>query len=198
MGGSAYDTLQVAQAGLYAPGGSRGFPQFPGDLINSNYYDLALSLYLLSSRIAGDTKWREGARTVAKAWANDPYAMATVSNAAPRGFQTLGLAIYYLDTGDTLAKTVVNSQAANAVRYFPKFNGTSGDSRAESGYALMSMIASTIIGGDDHSADALTMLNSILAGQKPDGRWQNIDACARTNTLAARRWSPRRTTRSTI
>jgi hypothetical protein len=172
MGSSAYDKLQVAQAGIYAPGGSQGFPQF-SNISESNYYDLALSLYLLAYR-TGNSQWLNGARTVAQAWANDPFSMATISGAPPRAYETLGLAVYYLDTGATQAKTVVNSQATSGIRYYGKFDG---DMR-EAAYALMAMIASTIIGGDDHSSEALTSLNSFLAAQKSDGRWQNIDGCA--------------------
>ena len=176
MGSSAYDKLQVTQAGVYAPGGSRGFPQF-STIYDSNYYDLALALYLLSYRIPGDTTWLKGARTVAERWASDPYSLASTSGAPPRTYSTLGLAVYYLDTGSTKAKAVVNSQAAHAARYFGVYDGGSKDMR-ESAYALMAMIASTIIGGDDHSADALKSLNGLLAGQMSDGRWQNHDNCA--------------------
>jgi hypothetical protein len=176
LGSTPYDTLQVAQAAIYAPGGSSGFPQFPNDNIGSNYYDLALSLYLLYKR-TGDTKWLTGARTVAQAWANDPLSLATTSGIPPRSYATLGLAVYYLDTGAAQAKTVVNSQAASGVRLFGTFDGINRDMR-EASYALMAMIASTLIGGDNHSADALKSLNSFLAGQKSDGRWQNIDNCA--------------------
>jgi hypothetical protein len=176
MRGSTYDTLQVAQAGIYAPGGSQGFQYFPNNNIESNYYDLALALYLLSYR-TGDSNWLKGARTVAQTWANDPYSLASTSGIPPRSYATLGLAVYYLDTGATQAKTVVNSQAAAAVRWFGTFDGINRDMR-ESSYALMAMIAATIIGGDDHSADALKSLNSFLAGQTSDGRWQNIDNCA--------------------
>lgn len=176
MGSSAYDKLQLTQAGIYAPGGSRGFPQF-STLYDSNYYDLALSLYLLSYRIPGDTRWLQAARTVAERWANDPYAFASTSGAPPRTFSTLGLAVYYLDTGSTKAKAVVNSQAARGAQYFGIYDGGSKDMR-ESAYALMAMIASTIIGGDDRSAEALKSLNGLLAGQMSDGRWQNHDNCA--------------------
>jgi len=176
LGSTPYDKLQVAQAAIYAPGGSSGFPQFPNDNIESNYYDLALSLYLLYYR-TGDAKWLTGARTVAQTWANDPYSLAGTSGIPARAYATLGLAVYYLDTGATQAKTVVNSQAASGIRYFGTFDGINSDMR-EASYALMAMIASTIIGGDNHSADALKSLNSFLAGQKSDGRWQNIDNCA--------------------
>jgi hypothetical protein len=178
IGGSAYDTLQVTQAGIYAPGGSKGFPEFPNDKLGSNYYDLALSLYLLFYR-TGESRWREGARTVAQTWANDPLSLATTSNIPPRSFSTLGLAVYHLDTGDAKAKTVVNAQATKASQTWGTFTGRGCDMR-EASYALMAMIASTIIGGDNHSAGALKSLNGLLAGQKSDGRWQNIDDCVVT------------------
>jgi hypothetical protein len=177
IGSTAYDKLQLAQGARFAPGAPApdGFPSF-GDITDSNYYDLALTYYVMYQRTQ-DPVWRDRARVVAQAFRDE--CVAIWPNSAPplRAASTLGLALLYLDTGDTVAKQIVGWHADFTVRYFPLFTGGNADMR-ESAYGLMALLASTLIGAGDHTADAKAMLDSFIAGQKADGRWQNFDNCA--------------------
>ena len=130
MGGSAYDTLQVAQAGTVCTGRIARLSAISGrpdqlELLRSG--PVALSALVLGLRgIRSGATGR--ARSATRRGRNDPYpdgdglgrCAARVSNAGPGDLLPATRAT-------RIAKTVVNSQAAKAVRYFPKFNGTSGD-----------------------------------------------------------------------
>lgn len=181
---SAYDVWQLAQV----PKTIAGFnadplaldPTLAKSTIGSwNFYDLALSAYLLYYR-TGNTAYRTAARTVAAAWRDNEYcANIPLFNARnyslevppSRQISSLGLAVHYLDTGEALSRARVE-QMAILWRHLI-FDGHNADMR-ESGYALMALVASTLL-GDDHRADALAILNAFLTAQKSDGRWENID-----------------------
>jgi len=179
-GGTGYDAIHLKRGRLHAA----RFPEVSGDLVGSNYYDLALTLYLIYFR-TGDLYWRDRARTVAEAWRDDPLnqsigpALAGVRGAdvpPPRAFATLGLALYALETNDARARQVVDNQARAGARWWGVFDGLNSDMR-EASYALMAMLAATVL-GDDHRTEARRSLESFLGRQKPDGRWENTDNCA--------------------
>jgi hypothetical protein len=188
IGSTAYDKLALTQGAIYRD----SWPSLVGDVVGSNYYDLALSLYLLYAR-TGDTSFRDKARAIAEdyrdlylnqninGYLNGNYSLEVLS---PRSFATLGMAIYVLEHGDAAGSgrsmaQIVDDQARLGARNFSPFTN---DAR-ESAYALMAMLASTVIGAGDHRADALTALNGFLAaqsrdgsGSQPNGCWQNIDS----------------------
>jgi hypothetical protein len=175
-----YDAAQTHLGRLYAD----TFPAFPKDLVGSNFYDLALALYHIHYR-TGDPYWKDKARTVARAWRDDPLnqnigpSLTGVPGRevpAPHAYSTLGLAIYALEAADADARRIVNDQARLGVKYCGVFDARNCDMR-EGAYSLMAMLTATAL-GDDHRDDARRMLESFLAGQKADGRWENVDLCA--------------------
>jgi len=182
---SAHDAALLRLARRYAD----AFPADPGDLVSSNYYDLALVLYTVHSR-TGDPAWRERARRVARAWRDAPNnraiapALAGDDTAgrllpAPRGLATLGLAVLAIEAGDDEARAVVDRQARLVEERWVDTGGDYGlanpvmplgDPR-EAGYGLMTLVASTLLGAD-HSAAAARLLDAILARQEPAGAWR--------------------------
>jgi hypothetical protein len=172
-----YDSIQQQSGRRYA----EKFPEHPGDMVASNYYDLALALYQIYYR-TDQPYWREKARAVAKAWRDDPlngniaaYLLGNYSLQVPpgRSMATVGLAIYALEAGDSKARAIVNDQARLGAKYWGVFDGHSSDAR-EAGYSLMAMLAATVL-GDDHRSASRRSLDSILAGQKPTGCWEYVD-----------------------
>src|SRR5262249_40701129 len=65
--GNQYDNLQLTQGAIYAA----NFPTSPTCIMCSDYYDLALTFYLIYYR-TGDPSWLSAARTVAVAWRDSP------------------------------------------------------------------------------------------------------------------------------
>ena len=190
---SAYDTLQLTKGRIYAD----GFPQFPGDILASNFYDFALALYEVYYR-TGDPYWRDKARVVAaaqrdyqgnqnlNAYLAGNYKLGTIS---PRDMSTLGMAISVVEAGDSATpglrstRQIVNDQARFGAAYFGTFRycgptpaTTCRNDVREPAYALIAMLAATIL-GDDHRDDAKKSLDSFLAGQEPGGNWlmQQLD-----------------------
>jgi hypothetical protein len=210
---STYDTWQLTQVQKTV----NGFKSDPLALVTTvaksttmmwNYYDLALSCYLLYYR-TGDTAWRDAARTVAVAWRNNDLNSNTIISVdggialylagqywlnpptntigrqvpPPRDFSTLGIAIHAVETGDTASRSIVNEQALLGERNWAQFiDGSVNDGMRESAYSLMAMLSSTLL-GDDHRATALVSLNGFLAGQKSDGRWEDTDTGAQVPAL---------------
>jgi len=170
---ATYDSNELQRGKIDA----EAFPSQPSDLVSSNYYDLALTLYTLYRR-SGDVYWRDKARYVAATWrdsvnnqniekylAGDYSVGSTIPPA--RSMATLGLAILALETGDTGARRIVNDHARLVEEAF----GFNWSDARETGYSLIALVASTVL-GDDHRASALKMLETILAQQKPDGHWE--------------------------
>ena len=168
-----YDSNELQRGRIDA----EAFPSQPSDLVSSNYYDLALTLYTLYRR-SGDVYWRDKARYVAATWrdsvnnqniekylAGDYSVGPTIPPA--RSMATLGLAILALETGDAGARRIVNDHARLVEEAF----GFNWSDARETGYSLIALVASTVL-GDDHRASALKMLETILAQQKPDGHWE--------------------------
>jgi len=173
---AVYDSVQTKRGRHYAD----RFPEHPADMVGSNFYDLAVALYQIYYR-TGDPYWQDKARTVARAWRDDPlnqniaaYLRGNYALRVPpgRSMATLGLAIYALEAGDAEARRIVNDQARLAENYWPVFDGGSADAR-EAAYSLIAMLAATVL-GDDHRATAKRSLEGLLAGQKPAGNWENI------------------------
>jgi hypothetical protein len=165
------------------------FPANPKSNIDSNYYDLALALYHIYYR-SGDEYWLKRARVVASAWRDD-YAQTALQmklsgdhsagNAVPppRAMATLGLAVLALEAGDARAAEVVHNHARLVEYMWPTAKDMSlpfADQR-ESGYALMALIGSILL-GNDHVPTARAMVDVVLARQQPDGRWQTNYGCA--------------------
>jgi len=188
MGISAYDLLQLTQGAAFTCGSasSHAYPEFAGDNVGSNFYDLALSLYLLYYR-TGDTAWRDCARLVAKNWRDDPLNQNinaylsgnySLSVPPPRSFSTLGLAIFALEAGDSSTAglrstaTIVNDQARLGEIYFSRYTGSGCCDTREAAYSLTAQIAATLL-GYDHRPAASSLLNSFLAAQQPNGCWQD-------------------------
>jgi hypothetical protein len=151
------------------------YPLQPDALYESSYYDPGFVIYQVYYRTA-DSYWLDQARRMAEIWRDSPenanirrtidvgdYGYSVPS---PRGFSTLGLAVYALETGDPGARTAVDYQARLVERDYAVYE----DIR-ESGWGLMALVASTLL-GDDHRPAALSLLDSILSNQKPDGRWE--------------------------
>ena len=153
------------------------FPSKPDDLVSSNYYDLALTLYTVYYR-SGDPYWLEQARRVAGIWRDSPnnrnidrYLAGDFSVGPtippPRSLSTLGLAILASEADDPQARHVVDDHA----RLVENVYGFQWSDPREAGYSLMALVASTVL-GDDHRAGARQMLDVALANQKSDGRWE--------------------------
>jgi hypothetical protein len=166
-----YDQLQLSQGRKYA----EGFPEFPNELLSSNYYDLAFTLYQIYYR-TGDPYWRDKARFVARTWrdAPDNQSIAPCMNGqwstcrdvpSPRQMSTLGLAVLTLEADDGQARSIVHWHARLVEAGWMAW----WDPR-ENGYALMALVASTIL-GDDHRTTALQQLDLILSQQQADGSW---------------------------
>jgi len=183
---SAYDAWHLTQVkrtvdGFNADPNATNPTAAVGTVMDWNYYDLALSCYLLYAR-TGDPTWRTAGQKVAVTWRgfelvrNIPgYLAGNYSLQYPpsRAMSSLGVAAHAADTGDTVSRNTVHQMALISERQWPVFDGRNGDMR-EAGYSLMASVASTLL-GDDHRAGALKNLNSFLSGQKSDGRWENID-----------------------
>jgi hypothetical protein len=177
-----YDALQLMQGRKYA----ESFPVDPNDLLGSNYYDLAYTLYQIYYRI-GDTYWRDKARTVATAWRDGVNNQAVVKymngdwGAGPavppsRSLATLGLAVLAVENNDAQARAMVKLHSDLELYRLSTYRGDEawlpgGDAR-ESGYMLMNFIAATVV-GYDHRTDARRLLDIILAHQQTDGHWNN-------------------------
>ena len=169
---ATYDAAEQSRGKFFA----EQFPYQPNDLVSSNYYDLALTLYVAYYR-SGDTYWLDQARRVARTWRdsnnnqNIPKYLAADYSVGPtipppRSMSTLGLAVLALESGDAAAREVVNNHARLVEQAFVQWM----DAR-EAGYSLMALVAASIV-GDDHRLSALGMLDVILAHQKPDGHWE--------------------------
>jgi hypothetical protein len=162
-----------------------------GSTVDSNYYDLALALYLIYYR-TGDNYWLSRARNVAQTWRDDPLNQGIMEfvnsdggrgiSLPPRSFSTLGLAILAVEAGDAGARRVVLDQA-NLIEFvwgigngalFDTSTGN-GDGR-ERGYALMALVAAHLL-GEDHSSTARGLVDIILASQQPAGYWQSTYQC---------------------
>lgn len=157
------------------------------------FYDLPLVLYRIHYR-TGDPAWRERARTVGKAWSEHPGNRRIAAWLAkdwsawpqlvnqPRCMGTLGLAVRALEADDAEARAVVHHHARLLEATY--LHGTYqslddpvmplGDPR-ECGYALMALVAATLL-GDDHRASAKELLDRIIERQRPDGQWLAKDA----------------------
>jgi hypothetical protein len=174
-------TPDVAGYDLYALRNGKtvaaGFPSKPDDLVSSNYYDLALTLYTVYYR-SGDSYWLEQARHVARVWRDSPnnqnierYLAGDYSVGPtippPRSMSTLGLAVLASESDDGEARRVVDAHA----RLVEQKWGFNWSDPREIGYSLMALVASTEL-GDDHRASARRMLDVALANQKADGRWE--------------------------
>jgi hypothetical protein len=165
------------------------FPADRQDLVSSNYYDLALVLYVVHYR-TGAPEWLPLARRVARAWRDAPNNRAIAAALAgdetagrlvppPRGMATLGLAVLALEAGDGDARRVVHEHARLVEERWVNTTGDYGlanpvmplgDPR-EAGYALMALVASTLL-GEDHTSAARRLLDAILARQQPAGHWR--------------------------
>lgn len=185
------DSLLLTKGRLYAD----SFPQNPSDILGSNFYDLAYTLYQVYHR-TGDPYWRDRAGVVARAWRDDALNQNypalfnrdwSKSVPPPRGMSTLGLAVLAAETGDAEAARVVGYHADWVARGLP--NGFTSDGRLflgdqrESAYSLIALVAAKVInapipdqsmawgwGGQwDRARQAL--LDDILAKQQPDGAW---------------------------
>jgi hypothetical protein len=181
----AYDAALLDMGQYYAG----TFPELPDDMINSNYYDLALVLYTAYYRTQ-DSYWRDQARHVARLWrdAVNNRAVAAYLDGdwslgsrvpPPRGMATLGLALFALEAGDAEARRMVHLHARLIEQRWVNSDGDygldnpimpMGDPR-EAGYGLTALVASTLL-GEDHKPAARRLLNSILSHQNANGRWQ--------------------------
>jgi hypothetical protein len=165
------------------------FPAWPGDLISSNYYDLALVLYTAHQRTQ-DPAWREQARRVARTWRDAPENRAIPAYLAgnwalgsavppPRGMATIGLAILALEAGDDAARDLVHLHARLIEQRWVNSPGDyglgnpvmpMGDQR-EAAYGLIALVASTLL-GEDHAPAARRLLDAVLARQRSSGQWE--------------------------
>jgi hypothetical protein len=155
----AFDRLMLDGAETFRPSGARGFPQSP-NIIDANYYDLAYVLYQVYYR-TGDTKWRDAARTVARAYrdsgSGDVGALTRKVRGEynypgedaippPRGASTLGLAVLAAEAGDAKAREIVHAHA----RIFRCWGqGDAGWDLRESAYSLMAALAVVALGDGD-------------------------------------------------
>jgi hypothetical protein len=162
------------------------------DTTDAFFYDLPLILYRNYYR-SGDAYWREKARTTSKEWRDYPgnqkmrgwlkgdWKLWREIVNQPRNFNTLGLAVYALESNDAAAKQVVYDHAAQveqAWMYGPYQSLTNemmplGDPR-ECGYSLMALLAATVV-GEDHKKSAKDLLDHILKAQQADGQWLSSD-----------------------
>lgn len=195
IGVTGYDTLHLTQSAAYETVDySNGF---------WNFYDRALALYILYYR-TGDTRWRDAARAIASVWAHDNLNRGDGTNGMANDplhtgplnmieFSTLGLAVYYLDTGDVEAANCVERHALWGQYLWPLFDRHDGDARVAA-YSMMAMLAAHVLGlggtdtlGHTHAQAAALVLESFLSRQSGDitgggtqtnSGWQNFDSGA--------------------
>jgi hypothetical protein len=180
-----YDAVLVDLGHRYAS----AFPEWPEDLVSSNYYDLALVFYTAYHRTQ-DPYWLEQARRVARTWRDSPNNQAIPGYLAgdwslgslvppPRSMATLGLAVLAVEAGDAQARAVVHLHARLIEERWVNSTGEyglgnpvmpMGDQR-EAAYGLMALVTSTLL-GEDHAAAARRLLDAILARQLASGQWQ--------------------------
>jgi hypothetical protein len=177
-GWKMYDLDQLNQGRRYA----EGFPAVPGDLISSNFYDLAYTLYQIYYR-THDTYWRTQAREVATQWKNSYNIQAlhtcveqtdgpfNYDKCAPilaaRNQALGGVAVLGLESGDAEARALLDLYA----RFIKLKNDQSfWDDPRENGYKLMYLTAAVAM-GYDHRALVKTLLDTSLAHQRADGSW---------------------------
>jgi hypothetical protein len=174
----SYDTTQLNSGTIYA----EQFPWAPSDLVSSNYYDLALTLYAAYYR-TGDAYWLNKARYVASTWRDSPNNQNIVkylggdysvgSTIPPgRSMSTLGLAVLAIENNDASARNIVNQQARLVEQVWGVTNWS--DAR-EKGYELMALVASNLL-GDGHLTSARTALDTILSYQNPAGYWDGTSS----------------------
>jgi hypothetical protein len=156
---AAFDRLMLDGAETFRPGGARGFPQSP-IITDANFYDLAYVVYQVFFR-TGDTKWRDAARTIARAYRDSPSGDVRVLTRKvrgdygyageeaippPRSASTVGLAVLAAETGDTKAREIVHAHA----RIFRCWGqGDAGWDLRESAYSLMAALAAVALGDGD-------------------------------------------------
>jgi hypothetical protein len=164
IGATAYDTLQLVQAAAWVADATS----------DKFFYDTALANYMLYYR-TGDTQWLTRAEALATEladFASNPVNQdgSGRSAMAPRDYGTLGMAILYLRTGYANALAAVRSQAAGGLFYFSPFTVPSSRDARESAYALIAMLATTVLGGDpnNYSTGMATAINAYLDRQGVD------------------------------
>lgn len=165
------------------------------DYSDAYFYDLPLILYRNYYR-SGEAIWREKARSTSASWRDYPgnqkmrkylegdwKLWREVVN-QPRCFNTLGLAVFALESDDAVAKGIVFDHAnqIEKVWMYGEYQSLKhpvmalGDPR-ECAYGLMALLAATVV-GQDHRKGAAELLDHILKSQKPDGQWQSPDGDA--------------------
>jgi hypothetical protein len=167
---AGYDRKELELAHTYA----ERFPEHPS-ILDANYYDLAFALYQIYYR-TGDSYYLNKARTVARAWrdwqGNQEISLQlagkpTSMTPPPRGFSTLGLAVYAMETGDAEAARIVNDQARLVEVAWLHY----GDTR-EKAYSMIALLAANVL-GKDHRAAARQLLDTMLAAQSAAGNWED-------------------------
>jgi hypothetical protein len=165
---------QLKQGRVYAD----GWPAAPSDMIASNYYDLAYTLYQIYYRTQ-DSYWLARARQVAQDWLQvaNIRALHACVTAQPtdwdlcgqvppaRSIALMGPAVLAAEDGQAAARQLLNDYAA-----FLVLKGLQAhwlDER-ENGYMLLYLAASVAL-GDDHRALARQFLDTALAHQSADG-----------------------------
>jgi hypothetical protein len=175
---AAFDSAQQSLSASYAA----SWPQQPGDLVSSYYYDLGLSLYHTALR-TGDAARLAEAREVTREWRDSPalqslhpcmeqpgnpfnYALCDGIPAA-RNIALGGVAVLALEAGDAEASSLLDLYA----RYVRlKTDEDFWDDPRENGYKLMYLTAAVAM-GYDHRALVKTLLDTSLAQQRADGSW---------------------------
>ena len=162
------------------------------DDTDAYFYDLPLVLYRNYYR-TGDAYWRDKARTASAVWRDYPGNQKMRKYLAgdwklwreivnqPRCFNTLGLAVFALETNDAAAKGIVTDHAnqIEKVWMYGEYQSLKhpvmalGDPR-EGAYGLMAVLAATVV-GENHLKAAKDLLDHILKSQKPDGQWLSPD-----------------------
>lgn len=165
MGSTAYDVMHLAQANAWDTDTSS----------NRNFYDGALTNYLVYYRTA-DPQWAARGDFLATEQADfavDPAHLdgGGRSTMAPRDYGVLGMAIHYLRTGYANSLAAVRVQAAGGAFYFSPFTVPGSKDARESAYALMAMLATTVLGGDpaSYTTAMASAVQSYLTNQGVDG-----------------------------
>lgn len=156
---AALDTLMLAGADQFRPGGPRDPFVGGGAFIDANYYDLAYTHYQVYYR-TGDQKWLGTARKIVEMYLASPSANIETWRRKmrgewgfpgdemippPRSASTLGLAVYAVETGNAIAKELVGYHAR---LYFCWGVGEDWLDQRESAYALIAATAAVALGDE--------------------------------------------------
>jgi hypothetical protein len=174
---TAYDNYMLSGGLNYA----NTWPENPGDLPSSNFYDLAYVLYQIYYR-TGDPAWLTRARQVATDWRDQPNIQSLhtcveqtatwdwglcAGVMAARNMSLMGLAVLGVENNDLEARTLVDLYA----KFIQiKSDELFWDDPRENGYKIMALAAAVEL-GYPHQALANTMLNTSLSHQQPNGSW---------------------------